>query len=115
MTHGTIKNNETGQELTGEYTEESSAYFNFKIDGTTMDNGFKGADWTFTAEKPPLPTARGTILAGGPGWNPYVLTEKGWAELSSYGEGRVTQVPDDSVRYFVDGHGFKPVFNGRGA
>ena len=91
MTHGTITNNMTGQELTGEYRREDGiGYFDFRIDGTTMDNGLKVAEWTFTADKPPLPelpTKEGSVLnvthwastdvSGSLGYT-LMLTRRGW-------------------------------------
>lgn len=61
MTHGTIKNNETGVELgftvqSGDPTKTyTGAEFVGTIDGTSCTNWLRCADWTFTADPPPLP------------------------------------------------------------
>jgi hypothetical protein len=55
VTHGTLKNKQTGQEVTGKLLDEDWSDYLFRIDGTGSSNSFDSADWEFTADTPPPP------------------------------------------------------------
>lgn len=54
-THGTLKNKQTGQEITGtvagKWVPEHST--TFRIDGCAYDNGIKTDEWDWTPDAPP--------------------------------------------------------------
>lgn len=54
MTRATITNKQTGAKLEGEYSEysEHGSTFEFRIDGTGIENVMKRDDWNVEEEKP---------------------------------------------------------------
>ncbi len=84
MTTGTIKNNKTGLEIHGDKKGDYSGDFSFVIDGTSDYNYFMTADWTFTPDKEPLPTAIGSLIKFESDLGPYVLTNAGWFYTASF-------------------------------
>lgn len=53
--HGTLRNKQTGQELTGNLLEEVAAWRWFHIDGTASPIDTLSAEWDFTPGSPPKP------------------------------------------------------------
>lgn len=85
--HGTITHVIQGVSLTGEIIDSYPRDFYFKIDGSAYANNFQHKDWTFTPDKPALPTEPGFYRPESePDWNgAYHLNIRGqWSYINGH-------------------------------